>query len=167
MTTLKQVRDTWHLLFDHEIPRLREGNEVQMLWSSGHYDGPSCGVCSYQSQLYWFDRISGGTHEVSYRGLRIRNYIYAMVEMTPAELELEKTINRLFREHVGDHCNYTYKVTEEDDDERDYTRVRGTNRVADTTAGYQTFCKLVLEEKYVRKFDRYYDKRVIAWWATD
>ncbi len=161
MTTLAEVKDDWHLLFDKFVPRFAEGRDVTMLWSSGHYDGPACGVCMFLGRPYWFDRVSGGTHNVEYRGLEIASYIYVFVELTDEEFALEKKQNDLFREHVGDYCNYTYEVIDEDGEEREYRRIRGKAQVVDTKAGYKNYCAAF---EYPG-FSRHYGKHVVGWWS--
>lgn len=154
------MHEAWLLLFDREVPRLTEGADVQLLWASGYYDGPASGCCAWKGRSYHFDRISGGAGYVEYRGLEIASYIYTVVEISEAEFAAEKFSHDRFRELVGKHCDYTYKVTEGEDG-REYKRVRGPYADIDKDR-----MKAFYDERPPFDPFRFYSNPVVGWWST-
>jgi len=79
-----------------KLPRV-EG--VQVLWSTGHYDGICTGVAEHKDKKYFF-RLLGGIY--SNRKLRA----YEMVPLSEEEFATLNASQQLFRDNIGLHCDY-------------------------------------------------------------
>ena len=81
-----------------ELPEVKEGRDVRMLWSIGHYDGPWSGVCLYSGQKYGFETL----HDSELAR------VYCIVEITSDQLRLEEERHRIIQSLLGMHMDYTY-----------------------------------------------------------
>jgi hypothetical protein len=78
-------------------------DEYSLLWHCGFWDGPTDGMLLYRGEEFWFEMIQ--ENETVEEGQWYRRY--AVVRLTPEQLEREHEVHEAFRRYVGTHCDYT------------------------------------------------------------
>lgn len=123
-----------------------ELKDVRWLWHSSYYDGPLSGLVLFEGSEAWvecFDDIvltRGEGDEMECMGARR----FAIMRLTPEELEHEKAEHALFQKYVGTHTDY------HEDGKRDVGAVKPSSE-------HDQFYKRERKER------DYSDHDVIAW----
>lgn len=87
-----------------EVLAIPDG-EVTLAWHNDYYDGPLAGMARYKGELHYFKMVeqsecdAGGVYPGWYRR-------YALIKLTPEQMEAELTRHTAFREHVSERCDY-------------------------------------------------------------
>jgi len=131
----------------HKLKQLHDPHHC-FLYSVAHLDGPASGVLTFENNKCWF-------HSVCYDASLLGEHswrLYAIVELTPEQIELEDHVNKLQQEIVGDYCTY-----------RD--GVKG--RIYNGQESFSRWCELTHQYSELRSkiHHNYNNNEVIGWFA--
>jgi hypothetical protein len=85
----------------HKLPDLKDPHSY-FLYSVSHEDGPATGVLLFNNEKAWFQSISMDISMLGEPSWRL----YAIVQLTQEQLDMENYINKLQNDIVGDYCSY-------------------------------------------------------------
>ncbi len=77
-------------------------DHYSLLWCCGFWDGPTSGMLLYHGEEFWFEMIQ--ENEAVEEDQWYRRY--AVVRLTPEQLEREHKVHEDFRRYVGTHFDY-------------------------------------------------------------
>jgi hypothetical protein len=79
------------------------GEEVQLLWHHGFWDGPTSGLCLHQGRKLWFEMCAEGEEgDAFYRR-------FLLLELEKDQFDEEEHWHELFRQKVGKHTDHGEK----------------------------------------------------------
>jgi hypothetical protein len=131
----------------HKLEQLHNPHE-HFLYSVAHLDGPASGIILFNDTKCWFHSVcldASMLGEPSWR-------LYAIVELTPEQIELEDHINQLQQDIVGDYCTYREGVK---------------GHIYNGNETYSQWCEITQQYSYLRSkvHFNYMKNEVIGWFA--
>ena len=82
----------------NNLPKI-EFKETQNIWVSDYWDGAMSGLLEYQNKLYWFEMTQENENWKKGEWYRI----FAIIELTEAQLKKEFEVHEDFQRFVGTH----------------------------------------------------------------
>lgn len=75
--------------------------DIKILFATNWWDGPLSGLCLYNDEKHWFQATEEWYEEDKPYWRR-----YAVMKLTPEQLQLEERSHELFKEKVGESMPY-------------------------------------------------------------